>query len=595
MDIGTIAAIGVLLAAVVLFVTERFRLDVTAAILLLALAWLGLVTPAQAFSGFASNAVVAMAGLMVLGYGVDRAGFMHRLSQFLIARGGWSERRLVVTVSIVVGMVSSVMQNVGAIVLFLPALLRIAKGAGVSPSRLLMPAGFAVILGGTITMVGSTPLILLNDIMLQSGYEPFGLFAPAPVGLALLLTWTVLFALVGRHLLPHAADGEVKRPQEALVAGWDLPAGVHYGRVPETSPLVGATREEAGLRARYALHLLALSEGGDVLYAPWRYTRFVAGQELALLGNEEDFLRCVHDYGLEVSRGERQTVLGLSPASAGFAEVVVRPKTGVVERTLRELGLRKNFGVEPLLLVSGDEGPFHEFSNRPLKPGDIIVVHGRWERLHALAEGTGFVLATPLEEEGLRESRAPAAAACFAGALLLTLTGAPIGLSFFTGAVGMVLSGVVTVGEAYRAIDWRTIVLIGGLIPLGIAMETSGAAAAIAAGMTTLLAGRPLFLVLLAFSLLTTFLSLFLSNAAATVLLVPLAIAVAGDWGIDPAGLALLIGVSASNSFLFPTHQVNALLIGPGGYRTRDFLRAGAILTPLFALISTLLVYLLYL
>ncbi|MBP2145041.1 di/tricarboxylate transporter [Methanofollis sp. W23] len=594
MDIGTIAAIGVLLAAVVLFVTERFRLDVTAALLLLALAWLGLVTPAQAFSGFASNAVVAMASVMVLGYGIDRAGLMHRVSQFLIARGGRSERRLVVTASAVVGMVSSVMQNIGAAVLFLPALLRVARSARIPPSRLLMPAGFAVILGGTVTMVGSTPLILLNDIMLQGGYEPFGLFAPAPVGLALLLTWTVLLALAGRHLLPRPAAGKVPRPQEDLVEGWDLPAEVCYCRIPETSPLVGMTREEAGFIAGYTLHLLALSEEGDVLYAPWRYTHFLAGQELALLGKGEDFLRCVHDYGLEVSRGEGQIVLGLSQASAGFAEVVVRPNAGAVGRTLRELTLRKNLGVEPLLLVSSDEGPFHEFSDRPLKSGDIIVVHGRWERLRTLAEGTGFVLATPLEEAGLRESRAPAAAACFAGALLLTLTGAPIGLSFFTGAVGMVLSGVVSVGEAYQAIEWQTIVLIGGLIPLGIAMETSGATGVIAAGLTALLAEHSLFLVLLGFSLLTAFLSLFLSNAAATVLLVPPALALAGESGLDPTGLALLIGVSASNSFLLPTNQVNALLMGPGGYRTRDYLRVGAVLTPLVALVSTSLVYLLY-
>ncbi|QYZ77935.1 SLC13 family permease [Methanofollis formosanus] len=595
MDIGMIAVIGVLFAAVVLFVTERFRVDVTAVVLLLTLAWLGLVTPAQAFSGFASNAVVAMAGVMVLGYGIDRAGLMHRLSEILMTRGEGSERRLFVRVSSVVGVVSSVMQNIGAVVVFLPALLRIAESVRTPPSQLLMPVGFAAILGGTITMVGSSPLILLNDIMLQSGYEPFGLFAPAPIGLTLLLTWIAVFTLFGRHLLPSAAGVPVKGTQEELVAGWNLPAGVRYCRIPEKSPLVGLTREGSGLTAGYALHLLALEEEGDVLYAPWRYTRFVPGQELAVLGREEDFLRFVDDYELEVSRGEEQTVLGLSPASAGFAEVVVRPHAGVVGKTLRELALRKNQGIEPLLLVSGEEGPFHEFSDRPLKPGDIIVVHGRWERVRAFADGARFVLATPLEEAGLRESRAPAAAACFAGALLLTFTGAPIGLSFFTGAVGMVLFGVVTIGEAYHAVDWRTIVLIGGLIPLGIAMETSGAAAAIASGLTAVLVGRPIFLVLLAFSLLTTFLSLFMSNAAATVLLVPLALAVGGGAGIDPAGLALLIGISASNSFLIPTHQVNALLMGPGGYHTRDYLRAGAVLTPLFALVSTLLVYLIYL
>jgi di/tricarboxylate transporter len=222
------------------------------------------------------------------------------------------------------------------------------------------------------------------------------------------------------------------------------------------------------------------------------------------------------------------------------------------------------------------------------------VVYGPWERLRAVSSGKDFIIVTPLEEGGARSSKAAIAIACFAGGIGLTLSGVQLSLGLLTGAIGMVLFGVVSIQEAYRSIDWRTVFLLAGLIPLGIAMENTGAAAFLANGLMELVGGTHPLVILTGIAVLATFFSLFMSNIAATVILVPLVLIIGADTGIDPRGLALLVAVCASNSFVLPTHQVNAFIMGPGGYRNHDFLKAGGIMTVLFIAVAVTCVYLLF-
>jgi di/tricarboxylate transporter len=587
----TFVVLGV---TILLFVKEWLRVDVVALCVMLALPWLGLIEPHEALAGLSSNAVFSIIGVMILGSGVDRSGIMSKVTRPILRVAGSNERRLVGFSSAAVGGISAFMQNIGAAALFLPALLRMARRTGLPESRLLMPVGFAAILGGTLTMVASGPLIILNDILRQGGQPAFNLFAVTPVGLALLAAGILYFFIFGSVVLPGRKGGDDESsPQHELVDAWDLADQVSTVTVTVQSHLAGRTVEEVSLWAAYGVNLLLLREDGDIQPAPWRQTRFAAGQDLALLGPSDKVARFAADHGLELD-AEVPEWFDSYRGTGGFAEVVVVPRAPLVGKSIREFGLRKSYSVEPILMLSGAERQPADFSDKPLSVGDVLVVAGTWDHLRRLSRDPSFDVLTPIEGEESDPSKAVTAALCFAGAIALAITGFPLSISLMSGAVMMVLLRVLPIDEAYRAVDWRTVFLLAGLIPLGTAMDKSGAAAYVANSMTSLLADSPTIVLMVAVGLLATLFSLFMSNVAATVLLAPLVMIVGRDAGVDGRALALLVAVCASNSFVLPTHQVNALFMSPGGYRNADYIRAGGIMSLLFLAIAVGTVWLLF-
>jgi len=584
----------ILAVTVFLIVSDALRVDIVAISVMVLLPWLGLLTPAEAFSGLASNAVVAVVAVMILGYGVDRSGAVNRLIHPIILFARNDERRIIGIVTVTVGLISAFMQNSGVVALFLPAMLRISKSTGMPASRLLMPMGFAVLLGGNLSMIGSAPLIILNDLLRQGGENDFGLFSVTPAGLVLLGAGILYFFFFGNRVLPDVGKRSKKSvsAQQKLIETWQLPTTIYQCAVPARSPLVGKTRGEAQIRARYRLNLLALAQGDDVHYAPWRHTPFAAGQRMALLGNKGDLNRFVNDYGLMYKEDAKPFEDLETAGNAGFAELIIPVRAPIIGKSLRDIALRKNYGVEPIMLLSGEGEARQNFSDEQLQAGNALIVHGRWQQIRAMADNNNFVLITPVDaKEEAEEARPGTALVCFIGAIILTLLGLPIALGLLTGALAMILLRVVPIDEAYRSVNWRTVFLLAGLIPLGIAMDQSGAARYVASHALHLLEGSSPILILCTVGLLTTFFTLVISNVAATVLLVPLAMVMADLSDINPRGMALLVALCASNSFLLPTHQVNALILAPGGYKTADFMRTGSILTVLFLSIAVLFVY----
>ncbi|MBN2465933.1 SLC13 family permease [candidate division WOR-3 bacterium] len=595
MTLGIGLTLGVLAIAVLLFVTEWLRADVIAVVVALALPWLGLIRPEDALAGLSSNAVVSMLAVMMMGYGLDRSGVTDWIVRPIMRVAANSERRTVALVSVAAGLLSAFMQNIGATVLFIPAVLHISRKSRLPASRLLMPLGFAAILGGTVSMVGSGPLIILNDLMRQSDQPAFGLFTVTPLGLSLLACGIIYFLVAGRIVLPkRQAPADDVNHQRDLVDAWQLPTTIHVFRIPAESGLVGRTREEARVMSDYGLNLLAVASGREVEYAPWRQTRFVAGQRIALLGDENAAVRFARENDLAPSDQDRKLSVLRSSEQSGFAEVLVPPRSPVVGRNLREIALRKNWMVEPILLATRGREFRDDFSDHPIEVGDTLVVHGRWNSIRDMADRRNFVLVTDTPSSPRGSGRPALALLCFVAAVGLAIAGFRLSLALLSGAIGMVLLRVVSIDEAYSAVDWRTIFLIAGLIPLGIAMERTGAAAFVAGGMMNMLGNAPPLLIFAAVGLLATLFSLFMSNVAATVLLVPLVMVIGAEAGIAPRALALLVGVSASNSFVLPTHQVNALLMPRGGYRNADYMRAGSVMSVLFLVVAVAVVYLFY-
>jgi di/tricarboxylate transporter len=523
---------------------------------------------------------------MIMGNGIAKTGVMNSFARFIIGIVGSGKRKLMGLVSLSVGLLSAFMQNVGAAALFLPAVLHISKRERIPASELIMPLGFAAILGGTLTMVASGPLILLNDLLRNADLRPYGIFGVTPVGLILLITGILYFFLFGEKVLPRSeSEKERVSEQMKLIDTWHLPHIICRYTIPDDSELIGKTPEVSGLWDRYTLHILAVSATEDVEYAPWRHTRFAPGQQIALLGNRDDLERFASDYSLRFHDKLDEFESLNDPTAAGFVEVIIPPRSAMVGRSIRELAFRKNFSVEPVLFFSGNKQISGDLSDRKIKPGDTLIVHGIWDNIMRLKTSDDFVVITSFDVEDKRMGKAWLAGLCFVGAIALTIAGFPISVSLFSGAIAMVLTRIIRIDECYQSIEWKVVFLIAGLIPLGTAMQKTGAAEFLAGKVMSLVpAGQPLLL-LLVVALLSTLFSLFMSNVASTVVLAPLVINMARIGGLDPRPLVLMVAVCAANSFILPTHQVNAMLMTPGGYQNKDYFKAGGGMTALFLLV----------
>ncbi len=591
MDPQLLVVLVILAATVVLIVTEWFRIDVVALLAMLALVWSGSLTPQEARSGFSSNAVLAIIGVMIMGRGLYRVGVTEQIAKFILSIAGESKRRILSTVSLTVGTMSGLMQNIGAAALFLPVMMGISKREKIPISGLLMPMGFAALLGGTLTMVGTSSLIVLNDLLENRGYEAFGLFSVTPIGLALLGAGILYFALLGDSLLPSEPPEETtESPGKTLLNVWGLSENVSTFRIPDDSPIIGNSVEESEMGANYNVNLLRVYDGNNE-YDIWADMRFKSGQRIVVQGRDEDVVRFAQTFDLAFQKQHERSGDG----KAGYLEVVIPARSNLVGKSLREVGLRETYNAQVVLFFSNSEIIEEGVADREIQAGDTLVLHGKWENLQFFEESEDFITVTPFEYKPKKRDKAWHAVASFAGAIAVVLAvDLSISMGFLTGAVAMILMGVMTIEDAYRAIEWKVIFLISGLIPIGKAMESSGAAAFIAEGFVAGVQGVHPFVILLGLGLLTTVFSLFMSNVAATVLMVPLVLELTGIGGLDSQVLVLQVGICAANSFILPTHHVNALLMTPGGYRVPDYLKAGSLLSVLFIAVSSTMLYFFY-
>ncbi len=605
---------AILLLTIYLFAFEVLDVDVAAVTIMVLLGLTSLLAPVmgleqglvsnkELFNGFASNAVISIIAVMIIGAGLDKTGLMSQVAGFILKIGGSTERRIIPLISGTVGFISSFMQNVGAAALFLPVVSRISVRTGLPLSRLLMPMGFCAILGGTVTMVGSSPLILLNDLILTSNkslaageqMQTFSLFAVTPIGIALVATGIAYFVLAGRWVLPvtKTEHAEAEHTMRYFAETYGMQAfKIYEVVVPAHSPLVGANLND--LEVRYRVRVVAVDKGDGLRMGASAVDRDIgieAGTVLAVLCADEYLQPFVGDNKLQLKPDLDVFADALVHSKAGVAEVVIAPGSSLVGKTARDVWLRKTYGLSLLAIHRGNEvinwktGGVRDVEFRV---GDTLVVHTSWADLARIAKNRDFVVVTTeYPHEELRPHKVPAALVFFSITLALVLfSDLRLSVSLLVGAVGMILSGVLSMDEAYRAVSWKTVFLLASLIPLGLAVEQSGTAAWIAEQTLSVLGERPIWVYQAAIAILATFFTLVMSNVGATVLLVPLAVNIALGAGANPAVFALTVAIATSNSFLIPTHQVNALIMGPAGYRVPDFMRAGGVMTVLFLIVS---------
>ncbi len=613
--------LSILLLTVFLFAFEVVGVDVAAVTVMVILGLvssfsvpLGLAQPlvptSDLFRGFSSNAVMSIIAVMIIGAGLDKTGLMSKVASTILRLAGQTEARVIPAISGTVGFISSFMQNVGAAALFLPVVGRISARTGLPMSRLLMPMGFCAILGGTVTMIGSSPLILLNDLILTSNQAlppeqvmaTWSLFSVTPIGVALLASGIAYFVLAGRYVLPGGKPATTKTTN-TMQYFQDL-YGLDYGLfevvVPANSPLIGKMLDDVETTGRVRI-IAALRGSEDLRIGPGSLARDIgieANTVLGILAAPERLAALVKENRLQL-RGDLKTFAeSLAATKSGIAEIVIPPGSGLIGKSARDVWMRKTYGIAMVALHRGGE-TLREgdgIRNLPLQAGDTLVAHTTWEALHRLQNDKDFVVVTteyPHEEN--RPNKVAPALLFFGIALFMLLfTDVRLSLALMTGAIGMILTGVLRIEEAYQAVSWKSVFLLASLIPLGLAVETSGTAAWIAQQTLNHLGGLPTWVLQLAIAVLATLFTLVMSNVGATVLLVPLAVNIAIGAGANPAVFALTVALATSNSFILPTHQVNALVMGPGGYKVSDFIRAGGVMTLLFLTVMMLMLNLIY-
>jgi len=591
----------VLSFVIALFIFEWVRVDVVGILMMVLLPLIGLISPKEAFVGLSSNAVCSIIAVIIIGAGLDKTGLMNHVARPIIQLAGNSEKRVIILISGTVGIISSMMQNIGAAALFMPVAQRICKRMGFSISQVLMPMGFCAIIGGTITLVGASPTILLNDLMVVGGtkLQPFGLFTQTPIGIALLAAAILYFVIFGRMVLP-AGDGETdKGVTAALLEEYKGLGNTFEIHVPENSD-GEKTLAELAIRTKFLVTVVAINHAAkkEKTFVP-RSTNVIApGDDLAVVGKEKNARKLAEEHGWRFKESLEVFAESLSRTNAGMAETIVSPRSELIGKTMSEVNFKQLYGLNPVILFKGNKLFYSGLTHLPMQMGDTLLLQGPWERFHILKnrpQPSALTFSTPLEGEILRPQKAMLALAWFALALFQIIAfKIQLSVALMSGALGMIVTKVLSVDEAYQAVDWMTVFLLAGLIPLGIAFEKTGTAGFIAQQVLKLIGTPPPIVMLAVIGIMTSFFTLVISNVGATVLLVPLCMNMAIMAGGDPRMAALVVGLSASNTFVLPTHQVNALVMRPGGYRTIDYARAGAVMTLLFLGVELLMIYFVY-
>ena len=564
---------AVLIAALVLFVVGKWRYDIVAVLALLALTIVGIVPAAEAYRGFGHPAVVTVAAVLILSRALYDSGAVDVIA-------GWYSRipkyftvRLA-ALSGITAFSSAFMNNVGAVSLLLPVAIRVARRSEQPPSRFLMPLAFASLLGGMTTLIGTPPNVIISDFREANTGVPFNMFDFTLVGVIVTLAGVLFIVGVGWRLVPT-------RPEPLTLGGvLDVGSYMTEARIPDDSQFVGKALRDVEELVEEDTAVAGLIHRGVVHAAPSSYQILDANDVLIIEGDPEDLRTFVDRTGFELGGSanlQAEINRTLDPDEATIVEVIVGPESSAVGRNARDLHLHSEFGVNLLGVSSRGTRFVRQISHVNFRVGDVLLIQGKEEVVQTALPRLGLL---PLAERELRigqRRRLLFPLSVFAGALLLTSFGIlSVQISFVVAVAVLLVTKFITLQSAYQAIDWPVIILLGAMIPVGEALETTGGAARIAAALADLGGIMPPWAMLGVILVTTTLLSAVINNAAAVILMAPIAMSVGQTLGasVDPFLIAVAIG--GSSAFLTPIgHQSNTIVMGPGGYHFADYLKMG--------------------
>jgi di/tricarboxylate transporter len=592
-------ALGILFAAILLFVTEWLRVDVVAIGVMVALMLTNLLTAPEAIAGFSNPAVLTIASLFIVGGGVMQTGLAASIGEGILKIAGTRPGRLTVVIMTAVALLSAVMSDTGTVAVLLPAIISLGVSAKISPSKLLIPLSYGSLLGGATTLIGTPPNIIVSDILREQGLQPFNFFSYTPVGLLLLAAGILFMLFIGRHILPdHAPKQEVQRVEtpEELVALYRLPDNLFRLRVRRESDLAGVSILNARLRQDYGLTVLDIlrpsnmsdpqekpkgpAKDGYISVPPTPETIIHSGDVLIAQVDPGNIGHLAASLNLGVQPAHSDDEGSLISSEVGIAEVLLPPRSSLLGKSLVDV----QFGSLYHLTVLGIHRPGVDerldLKETELRFGDTLLVQGPWSNILDLRQKRRdfVVMGQPEHLLGApSRTKAPLAMLVLLGMLVIMITNLmPLATASMLAALVMILTGCLSIDEAYEAVDWKSIVLIAGMLPMATALENVGLVNLAAQGFTQGLGEFDPRIVLGAFFLLTSIFTQVLSNTATTVLLAPIALASAVQLGVQPYAFLMGIAIAASMAFASPVASpANTLVMGAGHYRFSDYIKVG--------------------
>ncbi len=588
---------GVLAVTVALFASDRLRPDIVALLVIVALILGGILPVSDALTGFGDPVVILIAGLFVVGEGLVRTGVANRIGVWLTGVAGASETRLLVLLMLTIAGLGAFMSSTGVVAIFIPVALGIAGRLNIGPGRLMMPLAFAALLSGMLTLIATPPNLMVNDALRAAGLKPFGFLGITPIGLLMLGIGIVYMAVVGSRLLPANVPptGTAGRRQTLWELGesYNLIGQLHRLRVGSNSPLAGRTVAEAQLRSRHGVTLVSVERQrrfGDKVVPALATTELHAGDIFYLVGLADAAEAVIAAERLDRLPIEDNQWQGLVK-ELGMVEVLLPPDSELVGQTLRQATFRSRHGLSVLGIRRRGQPLPGNLSDEKLAVSDVLLVAGSWKQIGLLQDDRQhfLVLGLPAEfgEVAPAYRRAPfALLVLLAMVATMTFGWVPNAVAVLLAALAMGLFRCLRLEDAYRSINWPSLVVIAGMLPLARALEKTGGVALIADGLVAGLGGFGPLALLAGIFLLAALIGLFLSNTATAVLMAPIAITAAQEIGVSPYPFAMTVAVAASAAFATPVSSpVNTLVLVPGGYRFNDFVRVGL---PLLLLVMAL-------
>jgi len=610
-DPDALTVFVILAVTIALFVSDRIRLDLVALMSAAALVLSGILTPNQALAGFGDPLVVMIASLFVVSGGMFRTGVAQRLGLWLGRVAGDGEARLILLIMLITAPLSAIMSSTGTVAVMLPVVVTLAWRARISPSKLLIPLAFASLLGGMLTLIGTAPNVVVAELLTSQGREPFGFFSFTPVGLAVFLVGVAFMVLVGRHWLPSRAPADPEARQEhvslgELVDRYGLPARLFRLHLPAGHDLEGKSLGTLHWSDRRQVQVLAVDDEPE---APWARQRARSraskpveagtviehGDRLLVQGHPDH----VHELGREL--GLRVEALDhfdddVMPRDLGVIEVLPTPRSRWLDHTLAELHFRERFRVQVVAVQRGGATVTEGLAQLRLRFGDTLLVQGPRAAIEALRRepADAVVLAAPEDTSVSRDAarKAPIAIAIMLGMLLaMTLGWTSTVMAAALAAIAMIITGCLSMEQAYRSMSWQSVVLIAGILPMATALQVTGGMQLVVDGVVAVVGPYGPLALLVGVFLLTSLASQVISNTATAVLVAPIAYQAAVTLGVSPYPLLMTVALAASTAFATPVASpVNTLVLGVGQYRFSDFLRVGVVMQLLALLVLTLVV-----
>jgi di/tricarboxylate transporter len=589
MTLAIFLLLVILVIALILFSVEWLPADVTALGVLLALVVFGLVPMEQAFTGFGSDTVMLLLGLLIMTAALMRTGVVEIVGRRLLQFTDKHPASLLVVTMVAVGGLSTFINNTAAAAFFLPVLLGLSQRVKISASRLLMPMAFAAILASSVTLVATSTNVVVSGLIVQFGLSPLGMFELTPVGLPVMIVGILYMWFIGQRLIPDHPT------TENLTDIFNIRPYLAELRILPDSSLAGKTLAQSGLGRLLDLTVLAIFREGKRRLSPEANTVLDYGDALLVEGSYKSILKVKDIPGIDLQADAKFSDADLQGDGLLLVEVVLLPRSSFIGHTIRELQLREKHHIQ-VLAINRPTGTVHrKIANTRLNMGDMLLVQGNQEQLLELQAKKGFNVLGMVDSPRINPKQAWIVVGIFSAAMLAGATKLlPLPVAMLLGALLCFLTRCITPDEAYSKVEWRVLILIGCMLALGVAMQYTGTAQFLAERLAALVGeANPLWL-LTGFFFLTMLLTQPMSNQAAAAVVIPLALQTAVQLGLNPRTFAIMIAVAASTSYLTPLEPACLMVYGPGHYRFMDFVKVGGVLTLIIYILAILLVPLLW-